>query len=35
MTWEHDPLALEMMRGIKQLFDPNNILNRGKMALEV
>ena len=35
MTWEHDPLALEMMRGIKRLFDPNNILNRGKMALEV
>ena len=34
MTWEHDPLALEMMRGIKRLFDPNNILNRGKMALE-
>jgi glycolate oxidase len=35
MAWEHDPLALEMMRGIKRLFDPNNILNRGKMALEV
>jgi glycolate dehydrogenase FAD-linked subunit len=35
MTWEHDPLALEMMRGIKRLFDPNNILNRDKMALEV
>jgi len=35
MTWEHDPLALEMMRGIKRLFDPNHILNRGKMALEV
>jgi glycolate oxidase len=35
MTWEHDPLALEMMRGIKRLFDSNNILNRGKMALEV
>jgi len=35
MTWEHDPSALEMMRGIKRLFDPNNILNRGKMALEV
>jgi glycolate oxidase len=34
MTWEHDPLALEMMRGIKRLFDPNHILNRGKMALE-
>jgi glycolate oxidase len=31
---EHDPVALEMMRSIKQMFDPNNILNPGKMGLE-
>ena len=35
MHLEHDPVAMDVMRGIKKLFDPNNILNPGKMALEV
>jgi glycolate oxidase len=35
MTLEHDAAAMETMRSIKTLFDPNNILNPGKMALEV
>jgi len=35
MHLEHDPVAMNVMRGIKKLFDPNNILNPGKMALEV
>jgi glycolate oxidase len=35
MTLEHDAVAMEAMRNIKRLFDPNNILNPGKMALEV
>ncbi|OWT57637.1 FAD-binding oxidoreductase [Candidimonas nitroreducens] len=26
-----DPVALELMRGIKQLFDPGNIMNPGKV----
>jgi len=34
MTLEHDPVALDMMRRLKSMFDPNNILNPGKMALE-
>jgi len=34
MSLEHDPVALETMRSIKKLFDPNNILNPGKMALD-
>jgi glycolate oxidase len=34
MTLEHDPVAMGVMRSIKKLFDPNNILNPGKMALE-
>jgi glycolate oxidase len=33
MEMEHDPVALEVMRSIKKLFDPNNILNPGKMNL--
>lgn len=34
MTLEHDPAAMDVMRSLKKLFDPNNILNPGKMALE-
>lgn len=30
---EHDPVRMDLMRGIKKLFDPNHILNPGKMAL--
>jgi glycolate oxidase len=35
MTLEHDPVAMEVMRSIKKMLDPKNILNPGKMALEV
>jgi glycolate oxidase len=34
MILEHDPVAMEVMRSLKRTFDPNNILNPGKMALE-
>lgn len=34
MHLEHDEVSMDIMRGIKKLFDPNNILNPGKMALE-
>ena len=34
MQLEHDPVALEVMRSLKRAFDPNNILNPGKMALD-
>jgi glycolate oxidase len=34
MTLEHDPVAMGVMRSLKKMFDPNNILNPGKMALE-
>jgi glycolate oxidase len=34
MTLEHDPVAMDVMRGIKGMFDPYNILNPGKMALD-
>jgi glycolate oxidase len=34
MTLEHDPVAMDVMRALKRMFDPNNILNPGKMALE-
>lgn len=34
MTLEHDPAAMDVMRHIKKMFDPNNILNPGKMGLE-
>jgi glycolate oxidase len=34
MCLEHDPVAMEIMRSIKKLFDPHNILNPGKMSLE-
>jgi len=35
MKLEHDVVAMGVMSKIKKLFDPNNILNPGKMALEV
>ncbi|MCF8032337.1 MAG: FAD-binding protein [Desulfarculaceae bacterium] len=35
MTLEHDPVAMDLMRSIKKVCDPNNILNPGKMALDV
>jgi len=34
MTLEHDPVEMDVMRRLKAMFDPNNILNPGKMALE-
>jgi len=34
MSLEHGDVAMEIMRSIKRLFDPNNILNPGKMGLE-
>ncbi len=34
MPLEHDDVAMGVMRSLKRLFDPNNILNPGKMALE-
>jgi len=35
MRLEHDPVAMDVMAGIKRLFDSNNILNPGKMGLTV
>jgi glycolate oxidase len=35
MKLEHDAVAMKVMSKLKKLFDPNNILNPGKMALEV
>jgi FAD/FMN-containing dehydrogenase len=35
MSLEHEDVAMNVMRSLKGLFDPNNILNPGKMALEV
>lgn len=35
MSLEHSPVAMRVMRDVKQMFDPNNILNPGKMGLEV
>ncbi|MFC1859551.1 FAD-binding oxidoreductase [Thermodesulfobacteriota bacterium] len=34
MSLEHDAVAMDIMRSIKKTFDPNNILNPGKMGLE-
>ena len=34
MTLEHDQVAMDLMRSLKRLFDPNNILNPGKMNLD-
>jgi glycolate oxidase len=34
MPLEHEEVAMDVMRSLKGLFDPNNILNPGKMALE-
>jgi FAD/FMN-containing dehydrogenase len=34
MPLEHDEVSMDIMRSIKKLFDPNNILNPGKMALD-
>jgi len=33
MEMEHDHVAMDVMRSIKRTFDPNNILNPGKMGL--
>ncbi len=32
---EHDDVAMDVMLSMKRLFDPNNILNPGKMGLEL
>ncbi|MBL7212585.1 MAG: FAD-binding protein [Desulfobacteraceae bacterium] len=34
MGLEHDEISMDIMRSIKRLFDPNNILNPRKMGLE-
>lgn len=34
MHLEHDEIAMDIMRAIKRVFDPNNILNPGKMGLD-
>lgn len=34
LAWEHDANAIRMMKALKRTFDPNGILNPGKMALE-
>ena len=33
MALEHDPASMKLMRSVKKLLDPNNILNPGKMDL--
>jgi len=34
MALEHDRAALGLMRSLKKLIDPHNILNPGKMGLD-
>ena len=34
MSLEHDEVEMNAMRAVKRAFDPNNIMNPGKMALE-
>lgn len=34
MKLEHDPVAMDVMRSLKKMFDPHNILNPGKMDLD-
>jgi glycolate oxidase len=34
MTLEHDAASLDVMRAIKKMLDPNNVLNPGKMGLD-
>ena len=31
MGWEHDEVSMELMRSMKRVLDPNNILNPGKI----
>ncbi len=35
MPLEHEGVAMDVMRSLKRLLDPHNILNPGKMGLEV
>ena len=35
MNQEHDPVFMQVMNGLKKLFDPNAILNPGKLGLDV
>ena len=35
MGLEHNEIGMDVMRSIKRVFDPKNILNPGKMGLEV
>ncbi|UCB51441.1 MAG: FAD-binding protein [Deltaproteobacteria bacterium] len=35
MPLEHEDVAMDVMRSLKRLLDPHNILNPGKMGLEV
>ena len=35
MPLEHSPVAMRVMSNLKKLFDPNNILNPGKMGLDL
>jgi glycolate oxidase len=35
MELEHENVAMDVMRSLKRVFDPNNILNPGKMNLAI